>query len=553
MSDIFGGVEPPRWLQAISRPPERGELGRLLGTTFGGIANALQRDPDAKPDPETGEQPRKGFLQGLTEARMNQANPIWKLGAQKAEVDIRSGILQNEMAFQAFQSQKDELKSFQEVLPNVMAYSKLSDEEVLKSPMPNTGQSKRAWEMANQVKDRAWQSVIKKETADTNKTFRELQLQQQKDRSAVEASRLRVASANNKAFFSQLETIGKTDPAAAAQLLKMSKGEDGNVTPEAMDALVKYTQEHPAPTTALTEKQIEFQVTSREKAREANEKVISNLDKSIEAFSTMNQSFLRTYATGQEPTNPEELNKFNALKRRYEPLIKRRDALLNRNVQLGEEIDRFLLQGQPGGPPSEAPARAYGGGHGRMSGQTPLPPDQQPGAQPTQAAIDKMGLPADVTPDIIAQRATQLFPEIKSKHPDLSLDQQKILALKTAQNELILASQNKAPTTPKEVQKTVEERLLSDLMRSLKPSEIAARDVAAIKATAKKAGSAWGSVKKAIDKAIALEQVAGEVIGGVGRIRKKLTDEKEEITDLTTGTGKDDKVLGWRDQLSGGK
>lgn len=88
MADIFTD-NTPRWLQAIARPADFSAAAKDIGMVFGGTLLGLQKDPDAEPvkDEETGEwvQPRKGFKQGLYEARMNQSDPNWRLKEKALE------------------------------------------------------------------------------------------------------------------------------------------------------------------------------------------------------------------------------------------------------------------------------------------------------------------------------------------------------------------------------------------------------------------------------------------------------------------------------------
>lgn len=62
--DIFE-VSPPQWLQRIARPPERGQLGGLLGTVLGAATRSAVDGTD--------------FRTSLQEAQMTQANPLWRL------------------------------------------------------------------------------------------------------------------------------------------------------------------------------------------------------------------------------------------------------------------------------------------------------------------------------------------------------------------------------------------------------------------------------------------------------------------------------------------
>jgi len=120
-ADIFGGVEPPRWLQEITIPKQQGETGSELGTILGGGLLALQQDPSTidpatgktKTDPETGKplswlETRKGFQRGLAEARMNQADPNWRVKEKALEANATANWARAASMWQQYNStQKD--------------------------------------------------------------------------------------------------------------------------------------------------------------------------------------------------------------------------------------------------------------------------------------------------------------------------------------------------------------------------------------------------------------------------------------------------------------
>lgn len=97
---IFGGVEPPRWLQEIAKPVDARETGQELGFALGAGILALQKDP------ETGKM--KGIQQGIAEARMNTADPQWQLKSKALEADTVAKWANAYTGWQAFDYQKDQ-------------------------------------------------------------------------------------------------------------------------------------------------------------------------------------------------------------------------------------------------------------------------------------------------------------------------------------------------------------------------------------------------------------------------------------------------------------
>jgi|SRR5215831_5038791 len=119
MSDIFGGVEPPQWLQRMAQPADMSVAGRVVGELVGGLGlsaeNALK---EAKTKQAQGidtnwikELPGQ-IHQGLFEARMNMQNPMWKLGVQQAQL----GMAKTQLDMQNTQSQIDVRKQHMTML-----------------------------------------------------------------------------------------------------------------------------------------------------------------------------------------------------------------------------------------------------------------------------------------------------------------------------------------------------------------------------------------------------------------------------------------------------
>lgn len=94
--NIFAGTELPQWMQSVRK--ENAILGESLGTVLAGGLLGMQQDPNTidpntgttKTDPKTGEpmgwlSTRKGFQQGIAEARMNQSDPNWRVKEKALE------------------------------------------------------------------------------------------------------------------------------------------------------------------------------------------------------------------------------------------------------------------------------------------------------------------------------------------------------------------------------------------------------------------------------------------------------------------------------------
>lgn len=150
MADIFGGTQPPAWLTEVAtRNAEHGQWGQLAGTLAGGLLNSFQRDKVPVMDPETGQPTgetktgdRIGFLRGLTEARMNQADPMWKLKATQAQVNTLSTMAQTESAYALANERKQELRAWMQDVPSITPWLSMSPEQRKESPAPSVSSIK---------------------------------------------------------------------------------------------------------------------------------------------------------------------------------------------------------------------------------------------------------------------------------------------------------------------------------------------------------------------------------------------------------------------------
>lgn len=92
MADSPFSVSPPSWLERIARPIDAERTGEIIGTGLAGALNAFQKNTQADEDAGLGKAgDSKGFREGLMEARLNQADPLWK---QKFQVSKQARWMQ---------------------------------------------------------------------------------------------------------------------------------------------------------------------------------------------------------------------------------------------------------------------------------------------------------------------------------------------------------------------------------------------------------------------------------------------------------------------------
>lgn len=104
MADDIFNVEPPRWLQAIAQPIDTKLTGQVLGAALAGATNASARQHEAQwqINPATGKQVYMGerggswfsnFLGATAEAKMNMADPFWRIKADQLKLKTATDIL----------------------------------------------------------------------------------------------------------------------------------------------------------------------------------------------------------------------------------------------------------------------------------------------------------------------------------------------------------------------------------------------------------------------------------------------------------------------------
>lgn len=142
MSDIFGNVEPPAWLQRISQPADMSITSKVVGELIGGLADAseiaIQKATDKQSQGIESNWIKElpgSFKEGMTTARLNMLNPLWKIQAQQAQL----GLAAQKQAMDAQQSQLDMRKSqmaqWEEDAPKLSKWMSLPYDELLKTPI----------------------------------------------------------------------------------------------------------------------------------------------------------------------------------------------------------------------------------------------------------------------------------------------------------------------------------------------------------------------------------------------------------------------------------
>jgi hypothetical protein len=115
MASIFED-SPPAWLTQIARPVNAEGSGELIGTILGAGMLAMQSDPKKvanNTDPETGDPDktgvagwaatRKGFQQGMAEARMSSQDPQWRLKEAELKANLTGKWADTQSKWQSFE------------------------------------------------------------------------------------------------------------------------------------------------------------------------------------------------------------------------------------------------------------------------------------------------------------------------------------------------------------------------------------------------------------------------------------------------------------------
>jgi hypothetical protein len=110
VADIFGGVEPPAWLQRLTQPSTPGMLGQIMGELVGSLGESAEiavKTAESKQekgiDTNWVKELPGSIKPGFLEARMNIQNPMWKMQLQQAQLNLA----QQGLKMQNLQSQID--------------------------------------------------------------------------------------------------------------------------------------------------------------------------------------------------------------------------------------------------------------------------------------------------------------------------------------------------------------------------------------------------------------------------------------------------------------
>lgn len=132
--NIFGDVEPPRWLQEIARPPERGSMGRAVGTGLAGLflasqnAKAQNERVDAEAAAGQPTEARSSWLsqipRGLFEAQMNMRDPMWKVKMAQTGALIKQRGATAQLAMERAEQLAHESELAQQEMPLVTEWFK---------------------------------------------------------------------------------------------------------------------------------------------------------------------------------------------------------------------------------------------------------------------------------------------------------------------------------------------------------------------------------------------------------------------------------------------
>lgn len=127
MPDIFAGTQPPAWLERLTTPSEPGLLGKIFGDLVGSFADSTEVAIDKAQkkqaqgiDTSWIKELPGSLKQGMAEARLNAQNPLWKMQAQQAQLNMAQqaiGIQNQQSLIQSRATTLRMQQHDQEVLP----------------------------------------------------------------------------------------------------------------------------------------------------------------------------------------------------------------------------------------------------------------------------------------------------------------------------------------------------------------------------------------------------------------------------------------------------
>jgi len=146
MANIFD-VEPPRWLQEIAKPIDTKQLGQVAGLMLAGASNAAGTN--------------KSFSQGFQEARLNLADPMWKVRLAQDATRLQLDQVRAESALELMSLQREENRLWMQDIPTIKDFAAKPIEQQLSEPLTGLV-SKRGNQMAVQMNRNASQSAVAK-------------------------------------------------------------------------------------------------------------------------------------------------------------------------------------------------------------------------------------------------------------------------------------------------------------------------------------------------------------------------------------------------------
>ena len=200
MADIFQGTQVPAWLQRETEQ-QPGQLGDVVGLAAGGLMNALQRDPNAPQDASFLES-RKGVAEGLAEARLNIADPLWKLKVEQSKAAIMGRMAQAENAYAGAKQKVADtaawMQDSQELTPWLSA--RPEDRQIMPAPA---------------VRSKAGATLVERTQTQDSRYFIGKEANRVRDESS------RVTLENQKRATEWDNAVGAADPTVTAQIAEL--------------------------------------------------------------------------------------------------------------------------------------------------------------------------------------------------------------------------------------------------------------------------------------------------------------------------------------------
>ena len=223
MPEIFQGTDVPVWLQRITQPPNAGAIGRDIGGVLAGVVNSLGDDESAAGGGDYWGT-RKGLEQGMQEARLNEADPMWRLKKTQIEAHVKDALAQAESRHALAQQHSNETSAWIAAIPRLAPWKAATPEERAVMATPDVGPSKTAWKVIQDQQNADWRYDIQKEHNELARM-----------RAENTAAEAKILVQNSKLFSDQLSML--KDPAAVAAIMRLRPDGQAGPTPEQYVAL----------------------------------------------------------------------------------------------------------------------------------------------------------------------------------------------------------------------------------------------------------------------------------------------------------------------------